>query len=60
LRVTPLGTVQSTQSGPNLLTSPPRPWLYAVDVTISWTDGGRRRDVVLHTERMGLGDAGLR
>ncbi|HEV2673546.1 MAG TPA: type II secretion system protein [Aliidongia sp.] len=55
LDVTPIATGQSTGNGPSRITGPPPPVLYAVAVAISWREGGKDREVVLRTQRMGLG-----
>lgn len=58
--VQPIGTSkpkpQDTQGF--ALPQPPPVGLYAVIVGISWTDGGRRREVVLRTERVGKPSGG--
>jgi general secretion pathway protein I len=59
LDVTPVATSQPATLGPARIGGPPPPELYAVSVAVSWREGGKDREFVLRTERMGLsgGDA---
>jgi general secretion pathway protein I len=57
LNVTPIATGQTATGGALQIAGPPPPVLYAIVVAISWHDTGKDRQVVLRSERMGLGDA---
>jgi general secretion pathway protein I len=59
LNVTPIATGQPTVSGALRIAGPPSV-LYAVAVAISWREAGKDRQVVLRSERMGLGNGGAR
>jgi general secretion pathway protein I len=57
LAVTPIATGQTASGGALQIAGAPPPVLYAITVGISWHDTGKDRQVVLRSERMGLGDA---
>jgi general secretion pathway protein I len=53
IRIQPIGTTKPPEGG-NMANPPPvKISLYAVMVGISWTDNGQRREVLLHSERLG-------
>ena len=58
LNVAPIATGQAAgQGGALQIVGPPPPVLYDVTVGISWHETGKDRQVVLRSERMGLGNA---
>jgi general secretion pathway protein I len=54
IKVSPIATVAPAPNNQPAARGASRFALYAVEVAISWTIDGRTRQVVLHTQRLGL------
>lgn len=53
IRIQPIGATRPPENSNMANSAPVRIALYAVTVGISWTDHGQRREVLLHSERLG-------